>query len=343
MASIAKRGQSWFAQVARRGVRKSQSFGTRGEAEAWAARTEAEITGTAPAPTPAMVTASPLEGELTLGDVLGRYRRELKPTLRWGPTKEWTLERLTRDLGSVRLSALTSERVVQFAQMRAEGGASPATVQRDISYLSSALKVARAVWKYPVRSEVITDAQEAMRLLGLVGQSRKRNRIASDAELAALRLAWRSSISPSIIDFAVLSCMRLGEILRISREDRDGHKILVRERKHPDAAVKADNNQWVPLLNGAAELLDGLPGSGGRYFPHHKDALERAWQRACARAKVHDLNFHDLRHTGLTRLRKQGLGVPELQVVSGHRDWKMLQRYVNLTADDLLAARQLPR
>jgi hypothetical protein len=46
----------------------------------------------------------------------------------------------------------------------------------------------------------------------------------------------------------------------------------------------------------------------------------------------------DLRHTGLTRLRKQELGIPELAVVSGHRDWKMLQRYVDVTADDILAA-----
>ncbi len=98
MTSVQKRGASWFAQEARRGVRKSQSFGTGGEAEAWAAKVEAEITGTA-LPVPAPVLSNPHgNGELTLGDLLDRYRRELKPTLRWGPTKEFTLDRLIDDL-----------------------------------------------------------------------------------------------------------------------------------------------------------------------------------------------------------------------------------------------------
>ncbi|MFT3973152.1 MAG: integrase [Amaricoccus sp.] len=340
MATVVRRGRKWNVQVARLGVRKSATFASKAEAVAWGATAEAEtLNGAIPTeresnPPINRVPVTASAGE-TFGDLIDRYSRELKGVKRWGRTKEFSLAAIKARIGRVSITDLNSDLIVDFAQKRAAEGAGPVTVQMDLAYIGNVLKVARVVWRKPIARDVVADARESLKLLGLVGKSRQRNRIAKDAELAAVKLAWRSNVPTSIIDFAVLSCMRLSEIVALSVGDREGSAIWVRDRKHP--TEKYGNDQLVPLLNGAAELLDGLEVKGGRYFPFPADTVGAAWQRACKRAKVTDLHFHDLRHTGLTRLRKQGLGIPELAVVSGHRDWKMLQRYVNLNADDLLS------
>jgi integrase len=74
----------------------------------------------------------------------------------------------------------------------------------------------------------------------------------------------------------------------------------------------------------------------GQLFQHHSAvAIGAQFQRAVKRLKIKDLHFHDLRHTGITALFRQGLPIQLVALVSGHRDWKQLKRYVELGADDV--------
>lgn len=66
-------------------------------------------------------------------------------------------------------------------------------------------------------------------------------------------------------------------------------------------------------------------------------ALKQAWERARDRAELGDLHFHDLRHEALSRLCEMGLTLPQVALISGHRDPRMLFRYVNLRPADLAA------
>ena len=45
--------------------------------------------------------------------------------------------------------------------------------------------------------------------------------------------------------------------------------------------------------------------------------------------------FHDLRHEATTRFFEKGLGVMEVAAITGHKDLRMLQRYVQLGPEDL--------
>lgn len=56
-----------------------------------------------------------------------------------------------------------------------------------------------------------------------------------------------------------------------------------------------------------------------------------------ARARIKDLHFHDLRHEAITRFFEMGLSVPEVALISGHRDYRMLFRYTHLRAEDVAA------
>jgi site-specific recombinase XerD len=42
-----------------------------------------------------------------------------------------------------------------------------------------------------------------------------------------------------------------------------------------------------------------------------------------------------LRHETASRLFEAGYQIPEVALVTGHKDWKMLRRYTNLKAEDL--------
>jgi integrase len=64
-------------------------------------------------------------------------------------------------------------------------------------------------------------------------------------------------------------------------------------------------------------------------------ALRKAFERACERANIRDLHFHDLRHTATTRMSALLPNVIELAAVTGHRDLRMLQRYYHPRAEDL--------
>ena len=46
--------------------------------------------------------------------------------------------------------------------------------------------------------------------------------------------------------------------------------------------------------------------------------------------------FHDLRHEAISRFFELGLNIPEVAVISGHKDPRMLFRYTHLRARSIL-------
>ena len=52
--------------------------------------------------------------------------------------------------------------------------------------------------------------------------------------------------------------------------------------------------------------------------------------------EIEDLHFHDLRHEGTSRLFEAGLPIEKVALVTGHKDWRQLQRYTNLKVEGLL-------
>ncbi|MBC7787390.1 MAG: site-specific integrase [Methylophilaceae bacterium] len=85
----------------------------------------------------------------------------------------------------------------------------------------------------------------------------------------------------------------------------------------------------VPLSPIALDLLKSLKNEGNKkVFDITAHAISIAFGRACKRAKLVNLHFHDLRHEAITRLFEQGLSLPEFATISGHKTWTMLRRYI---------------
>ena len=127
--------------------------------------------------------------------------------------------------------------------------------------------------------------------------------------------------------------MRRGEILSLCWLDVH----LDKRYKHlPD--TKNGDSRDVPLSPQAMELLRELPRNirgDQAVFPLHFEALKSSWRRACSRADISDLRFHDLRHEATSRFFEKGLNVIDMAAITGHKDLRMLQRYTHLRAEDL--------
>ena len=137
-----------------------------------------------------------------------------------------------------------------------------------------------------------------------------------------------------LVDFALASAMRLGEITRITAEDldREAKTVIVRDRKDPK--VKAGNDQRVPLLKDAWAIIQDRPKIG-RLFPYNTESVSTAFTRAVQACGIEDLHFHDLRHAATVNLFRMGLDIPLVSIITGHKSWQNLKRYTQLTAEDV--------
>lgn len=67
--------------------------------------------------------------------------------------------------------------------------------------------------------------------------------------------------------------------------------------------------------------------------PLRRTKFRSRWLRACEKAEIPELHFHDLRHTGLTLYAQQGATLAELQGIAGHKSVAAVMRYQHSTLE----------
>ncbi len=324
MATITRRGKGWRVQVRVAGRYFSETFHTKTAAQTWAREKEDAIRLGAPA------EAAPL----TVRAAIDRYEMERREHRPLSATMRGNLTRWQESLGEHDFATLTAEDVVQHAKRRTCG---PATMAMEVGALRDVYTIART-WGIRPALHPVDEAMPTLRKLRLVAKPKERDRRPTADELARLRtylLANKRVPMSDLMDFAVASAMRLGEVTRIVWADLDEAKrtIIIRDRKDPQA--KEGNDQVVPMLGDAYTILTRQPRKDARIWPHHEDSISRCWRHACAALGIRDLHWHDLRHEGTSRLFEAGYQIHEVAVVTGHRDWKSLKRYTQLRPESL--------
>jgi integrase len=334
MPTITKRGKSWLAQVRLTGHKPvAKSFPTKTLAMEWASKTERD-----------MQAGEYRDGRnlnsITVGDLIARYRQEVGEVRAFGKNKAAVLTMLMEKLGHTPIGAVNAETINKFVDERRRAGAGGVTIGIDLTYLGGVLKIARTMWKIPVDRDAITEARARLQYIGVSMKSKERSRRPTENELKRLCDYFdnkpRQKVPMSaIIGFAVASAMRAGEICRLRWEDLNEQKktIVIRDRKHP--TEKEGNDQVVPLLGEAFDIVMAQPRTDELIFPVKEHTISTIFPRACQALGIEDLRFHDLRHEGVSRLFEKGYSIEQVALVSGHRDWKMLQRYTQLKAEDL--------
>lgn len=336
MAAFRKRANGrWQAQVRKRGHGlESATFDTKAAAQKWARRIEGEIDD-GRAMGRGRVTG-------TVGQLFDRYEAESTKARPWGRSKYGVLTMLRRGLGDLPLRQLTSDAILAHARRRRDAGAGPVTIGLELSLLGGILRSSHGLLGTELSELPTQKAKAVLRAAGFLGRSHERDRRAQQEEIEALCRHFQEKgrqIVPvqELIQFAIATGMRLGEILSIRWADIDGRTVLIRDRKDPRR--KIGNHERVPLLGvtgyDALAIIKRQPRTADRIFPYSSDTVSTIFARACNALGIVDLRFHDLRHEALSRMFEAGMAIEEVAILSGHKDWRTLRRYTHLRPEDL--------
>jgi integrase len=313
MATIRRRGGKWNVQVRRNGVKTSRTFTRRADALQWARGAEltAERQGAA--------IVARCEG--TLGGLLDRYASEIVPRKKSAHNESRFVANLKGALGSIRLGHLTPAHVARYRDTRLES-VSGSTVLRELAVLQHALQVARREWGIPIRNV----AQEIRKPT----PNPARDRRLQPGELESLIGQCQNSLLRNAIVVAVETGLRRSELLRLEWRHINlmAGTLYISESKngHP---------RTVALTPKAMAVLSTMPNTYAKVFPITANALRLAWERLVRRVGIENLRWHDLRHEAISRFFEMGLNAPEVALISGHRDPRMLFRYTHPRAEDV--------
>jgi integrase len=331
VASVIKtREGSYRAFIRRTGAKGlSKTFKTKIEAERWARQTEAAIEAGA--------VVKSARGA-TVGDAIKAYvqmREEGARPIAPQSNEVYMLRWLERDLGDDVIAGIKPQRLATYCTRRGKSGAGGYTIGMEISKLGTVLKYS-ALALGETFPDLVGQARPLLDHLGLIGPGTPRDRRPTPDELAAVRQA-APQLLRDIIDFAIATAMRRGEIVRMqwADVDADARMLTIRDRKDPRR--KAGNNERIPLLGDSLAIIQRQAQTDDQVFPISPEWISDHFLLACRVARVDDLVFHDLRHEAISRLFEAGFRIEQVALVSGHKSWAMLKRYTQLKPESLLA------
>jgi integrase len=333
MATIRKRGARWQAQVRRAGQpHLSKSFLLRADAEAWGRQKEVE------ADRGEIFRVPQIDSNLRVRDLLQRYLLEVTPKKRGAGPEAARLKRILADeLATLSLLDLRPAHFARFRDKRLVG-VSKSSVRRELVILRHCFAIAKNEWGLLTANPV--------ERVSLPPDSSPRSRRPSPEELGkllAILAGLRNPLPRLVFQFALATGMRRGEVLSLNWPDVDLARRIALLRQ-----TKNGEPRRVPLSEGAMGVLHEIaPGGLGpvkakvdipcqAIFPISANAVRLAWERAKKRSGIEDLRFHDLRHEAITRYFEFGLSVPEVALISGHKDARVLLAYANPRAEDLV-------
>ncbi|HAT42338.1 MAG TPA: integrase [Rheinheimera sp.] len=316
---------------------KSRTFSRSDTADAWGKQEVARLEREG---------IKPKQDTILLRELIDKF---LKGGFEFGRTKRFVLELLADcDIGQKVAAELTPNDIVEHCRDRS-ANAGPATISHDVSYLRWVLRMAPASFGVKTNESIVVDAYPALYAERLIAKSTKRSRRPATKELEKIRagLIERNKraiehgvVNPipfvDILDFSVLSCMRIGEVCKILWSDLvvEQKAVIVRDRKDP--RKKTGNHMLVPLLGGAWDIVMRQPRTEDRVFPYNERSVSAGFQRVRNALEISDLRYHDLRREGASRLFELGFAVHEVAQVTGHRNLNTLwQIYTELYPDSL--------
>lgn len=242
-----------------------------------------------------------------------------------------------------RLDGFTDFNVRQYRKARANAGASPATINRELATLRHMLKSA-ASWKWIKKDaipEIVMEPEPQQPMVAL-----------NDAQSTALMngaIADQDGRCWLFVAFGLGAAMRHREILcvRYDQIDFANRRIFI-----PEAKAGQREQPITQSLADALQRQRAMEDEGKRdgwVFPTmnpklskagHRTNMARQFARAVVRAKLDPdkVTPHTMRRTAITKLVRAGVDLPTIQRISGHKTLAMVLRYVHMQFDHVDAS-----
>ena len=308
----ASRGYTYRATVDRVGFKRtSKTFDNKTDANKWARRLERQIDL-------GELHDYSEASKLTLGDIIRRYIAEGKHLDKKDVMVKTRLNNLLSDtISDLNLLRLSTKHIAEYRD-RVLRVWSPNTFNNHKSLLSVVIDTAITEWGVYIPLNPV-------RHIKRVPIPPARERVLTlheyDRLMKALQMNDSIYLKP-LVQFCLETACRQGEALSLMREN-----INWKKKTCTFMATKNKDNRIVALSETAYFILTTLPKTmNGKVFPYkNRDEVNWFWQQALKKAEIDDFVFHDLRRTACTWLfDHKNLSVPEVQMMSGHRDPRVL-------------------
>ena len=274
----------------------------------------------------------------TVKELAGQYMREHAPRKKASSQKEdqrlWN-QFILPTLGALKVTSLDRS---DIAKLHHSLQHMPTTANRVLSLLSKALNLAE-LWGYR------QNHSNPCLHIKKYGEQ-KRERFLSQDEIARLMQVLgeeeRESHNPwsvHAIRLLLITGCRLNEILSLKWEevDFDNQCLRLRDSK--------TGKKLVYLSTAAIEILKNIPREtenpfvicGGKEGAHLIN-LQKPWGRIRTKAGLDDVRLHDLRHTFASIAASNGLSLPIIGALLGHKQTQTTARYAHLIGQPLIEA-----
>ena len=161
---------------------------------------------------------------------------------------------------------------------------------------------------------------------GKVYRANRSENVWTDADETAFLAKAPAHLHLALI-LALWTGQRQGDLLKITWAAYDGQQIRLRQRKTKvpvvvpvgaplKAALDAAKTKLAAIPEGKPRPLTILATENGTSWT--ESGFRASWRKACAKAGVVGVTFHDLRGTAVTRLALAGCTAPEIATITGH-------------------------
>ncbi len=324
MATVYRRGETWWVRFRMNGqhVRRSAKTSKKADAQAYLHRLLEEH-------------AKKARGDndrprYLLTDAMDRFFEEATLKPRTLESYRFNARVCTRLLGHLHLDEVNRRTLSEFVTTRKRLGVTDATIRRDLAFLSSVVSMANR-WGWMDTHPVTAFNKKTLK------ESRPRTRFISREEFARLHDAASDDLKPILV-LAVETGLRKEELLGLKIGSID-----LRRREVHLQETKTNNPRRVPLSPTAMGTIRELLERSRPRSPYlfcksdgtHIGNPKKAFIGACCRAGVQDFRFHDLRHTFASWWVQGGGDLYRLSRILGHTSLQMSARYGHLRTDDL--------
>lgn len=270
-----------------------------------------------------------------LDDVL---KSDIKPSTRY--VWEKVIEKNIRPFfGKIKAQRLTTDLMDKYREKRKGEGRSDATANRELSILRTSFHNARK--RTPPKVLIVP-------YFPIVAETNIRKGFLTDEQYDSLRDELPAELKGLFVT-GYITGLRRGEITAIQWPQVDFEAGLITLAK---GETKNDEPRSVPILDGDMhDLLVAAKRERDEKWPNSPWLFSRqgeriidfrwAWDEACKRAGVPDLNFHDLRRTAVRNMRRAGIPQVIRMKISGHKTDSMERRYNIVDSEDLQMAKEL--
>lgn len=249
----------------------------------------------------------------------------LKPNrTTWWKSEKHNIRHLKEYFGEKYLQEITPIDVEKFRQERLQA-VSKSSINKNVGCL-------RAMFNKAIEWQLF-EGQNPASGVKFYKLDNKRLRYLEKEEIGRL-LSHCEGHLRDIVEFAINSGMRKGEIFNLKWHDVDWNNSLIHLLK-----TKNSEKREVPINESIKNILARVkkdPHSpyvfnsfNGKPF----NDIKRSFYTALKKAGIENFRFHDLRHTFASQLVMAGVDILTVKELLGHKSMEMTLRYSHLSCD----------